>query len=73
MGSEKFLRHFGTNIREMRIKKGWTHKELALHSGLPASLIASVEKGQTEISLRVILQLMEGLGYTDDELLTSNI
>jgi transcriptional regulator with XRE-family HTH domain len=73
MGSEKFLRKFGIKIRELRIKKGWTRKDLARHAGLSAGLISSVEKGRMDISLRIILQLMEGLGYTDDELLTSNI
>ena len=73
MGSEKFLRQFGIKIRELRIKKGWTCKDLARHSGLSADLISSIEKGRIEISLKIILQLMEGLGYTDDELLTSNI
>jgi transcriptional regulator with XRE-family HTH domain len=73
MGNEKFLNHFGKNIRELRIKKGWTRENLARHSGLSPSLIASVEKGKVEVSLKIILQLMEGLGYTDDELLISNI
>ena len=73
MSRHKFLNHFGTNVRELRIKKGWTRKELARHSGLAPNLIASVEKGEVEISLKMILQLMEGLGYTDDELLVNNI
>lgn len=73
MGSEKFLMQFGIKIRELRIKRGWARKDLARHSGLSAVLISSIEKGQVDISLRIILQLMEGLGYTDDELLTSNI
>ncbi len=73
MGSEKFTRRFGANIHDLRIKRGWTRKELAHHSGLSPALIAVVEKGHADISLRIILQLMEGLGYTDDESLTSNI
>jgi transcriptional regulator with XRE-family HTH domain len=73
MGSEKFLKQFGIKIRELRIKKGWARKDLARHSGLSVNLISSVEKGRMDISLKIILQLMEGLGYTDDELLTSNI
>ena len=73
MGSEKFLRRFGTNIHDLRIKKGWTRKELAHHAGLPTELIGFIEKGQTGISLKMILQLMEALGYTDDEMLTNNI
>lgn len=73
MGSRNFLKHFGTNVHDLRVKKGWTRKDLAFHSGLTPELIAFVEKGRAHISLKIILQLMEALGYTDDEALTSHL
>ena len=73
MGSEKFLKHFGANIHDLRIKKGWTRKELARHAGLSEQLITVIERGRAGISLKIILQLMEALGYTDDEALTKNL
>ncbi len=50
----KFLRRFGANIRRMRMKRGWTRKEVADHTGFSLEWIVAIEKGRLEVDLKKV-------------------
>lgn len=59
---------FGQRVRDGRIARGWTQERLAEVTGLHATYVASVERGERNISLRNILRLAEGLDIGPEEL-----
>jgi len=53
---------FGNRVREMRLRLGWTQKDLALASGLTQSAIGNYESGQrVEPSGQALVGLAEAL------------
>jgi transcriptional regulator with XRE-family HTH domain len=60
---------FGQRLRELREQEGLTQDRLAKRSGLHASAIARLERGQHEPLLSTILSLARGLHVSPGELL----
>lgn len=54
---EKILRNFGTRIKKLRIKKGWSQEELGDRAGLHRTYIGSIERSERNISLLNIERL----------------
>lgn len=63
----KFLRRFGANIRRMRLKKGWTRKELSDHTGISPEWIVAIEKGRQDVDLKMVHRLVEALSPASGE------
>lgn len=45
---------FGRRIRQLRIKRGWTQIDMAVHTGLGRVFISDLERGKKEPCLRSI-------------------
>lgn len=54
----------GTRLRRLRAEKGLTLAEAAEASGLSASFISALERGNTGVSLAALFRLAEALGTT---------
>jgi transcriptional regulator with XRE-family HTH domain len=65
------LKDFGHRVRELRLARGVTQEELALHCQLDRSYIGQVERGERNISLINIHKIAAGLGVPAHELLTA--
>jgi XRE family transcriptional regulator, regulator of sulfur utilization len=60
---------FGRRLRELREREGLTQDGLAKRSGLQASVIGRLERGEHEPLLSTVLSLMRGLDVSPGELL----
>ena len=61
-------KRFGDRVRRLRQKKGWTQDEFADFSGFHRAYIGTVERGETNISLRNVQILAKSLGVKMAEL-----
>jgi transcriptional regulator with XRE-family HTH domain len=55
-------KRFGDRVRQLRLKRGWTQDEFADISGFHRAYIGTVERGETNISLRNVQTLAKALG-----------
>jgi len=60
---------FGERLRGMRIRRGWTQTDLAVHSGLGRPFISNIENGRREPCLRSLRDLAETFGMTVSQLM----
>lgn len=60
---------FGSTIRSLRAEREWTQEDLAERSGLTATYVGQVERGDKVPSLTVVLKLARGLGVNPAQLL----
>jgi len=51
------LNSFGTRLRELRSKRGWTLEELACRSGLSKAFLSRLESGGRQASIAAVLTL----------------
>jgi transcriptional regulator with XRE-family HTH domain len=65
---EEELRQLGLRVRKMRRRQQLTTRELAARAGLSASLVNSVELGNTSASVSSLRRLASGLGIPLAEL-----
>lgn len=61
---------FGNNLRNLRISKGFTQRELGLYSGVNHSLINRIENGDTSPHLITARRIAKGLRLNPDERLS---
>lgn len=61
-GAPAFLRRFGGVIREERITKGLSQKELALRVGMKQPDISRIEEGKKNVTLFTLMRLCKVLG-----------
>jgi transcriptional regulator with XRE-family HTH domain len=61
-------KRFGDRVRQLRTKKGWTQDEFADVSGFHRAYIGTVERGETNISVRNVETLAKALGVKIAEL-----
>lgn len=66
------LQELGNRIRETRKALGWTQEDLADNAGIDRSYIGSVERGERNLTFKVLCQICEALGC-DVAALTSGI
>jgi len=60
---------FGSRIRRLREKRGWTQVYLAEHTGLGSVYISQLEHGKKEPGLRTVEILAIGFELTPSQLL----
>ena len=54
-------------LRELRIEKGITHKQLSDDIGVPVRTISRWEKGESDMLLKIAIKLAEYFEVTLDE------
>ncbi len=62
------LADFGNRVREARLQRQWTQRDLAERCGLGQSEIWSIESGQRDIRLTTFIALKEALELPASEL-----
>lgn len=45
---------FGKKIRKLRIERGWTQTDLAVHTGIGRPFLSNLENGRREPCLRLV-------------------
>ena len=48
---------FGNKIKDLRIQKGYSQEELANRAGIDRTYISDIEKGERNVSLKIIEKL----------------
>jgi len=66
------LEELGNRIREKRKARGWTQEDLADNAGIDRSYIGGVERGQRNLTFKVLCQICEAM-RCDVAALTQNI
>lgn len=59
---------FGKQLRELRLKKGWTQEELADKAGMHFTYIGQIERGVRNPSLINLHKLAKALGISAGKL-----
>ena len=55
------LEKLGNRIREQRKARGWTQEELADNAGIDRSYIGGVERGERNLTFKVLCQICKAL------------
>lgn len=53
---------FGFQVRKLRIKRGWSQEELAQRASRHWTYIGGIERGERNVTLKVIADLAHALG-----------
>jgi len=72
MKDESLRKAFGTRLRQMRIQKAWSQKELALKLGVKLSIFTKYEMGLHLPAPEKLIELSELFTTTVDYLLTGD-
>lgn len=56
------LKILGERIREKRKSLGWTQEELADYAGIDRSYIGGVERGERNLTFKVLCEICRALG-----------
>jgi transcriptional regulator with XRE-family HTH domain len=59
---------FGTRVRELRKKNGYSQEEFADHVGMHRTYLGGLERGERNPTLTIIMRLAAGLKITISEL-----
>lgn len=59
---------FGRALRELRVARDLSQEELAFRAGLHRNYVGACERGEINLSLRVMLQFANGLQVTLSEI-----
>lgn len=63
-----FLLLFGKNLETYRKKNKLSYRELAQNCDLDHSYISKIEKGEVNVTLETLLELMKGLNISAKDL-----
>ncbi len=69
--ASSYLTAIGTAVRAHRERRGWSRRELALHSGVSERFLAQLETGAGNISLLRFAEVAHALGTTPSVLLAA--
>lgn len=58
----RILERFGAQVRELRVKRGWTQEELGERAQRHWTYIGGIERGERNITLLVIEDIARALG-----------
>jgi transcriptional regulator with XRE-family HTH domain len=58
----------GKRSRALRLSKGWTQVEMAVHLGINRGHLSDIERGKREIGLLMLQVIAKGLDTTMDKL-----
>jgi len=64
----EFLQKFGKRLGEIKTEKGLSYRKIADNCNLDHSYISKIEKGETNITLETVLELIKGLNVQPKEL-----
>lgn len=64
---------FGAALKEQRLKRKMTQRQLAERSDLDETYVSLLERGLRQPSLKVFIKLGEGLGVTAESLLKGTL
>ena len=56
------LKLFGSRVRQLRSERGWTQEELGEKAGRHWTYIGGIERGERNVTLRVISDVARALG-----------
>lgn len=70
--NETVLQELGNRIREKRKARGWTQEDLADNASIDRSYIGGVERGERNLTFKVLCQICEAL-HCDVAALTKGI
>lgn len=68
MKSSKIRRDFGTRVRELRTKQGFSQETFADAVGLHRTYIGTVERGEQNVSIDNISKIAKALGVSLQQL-----
>jgi transcriptional regulator with XRE-family HTH domain len=63
------VEQFGANVRQARLRRGWTQEDLAHATGLATVQISRIERGRREVRLTTLLRLLRALEVSPARLL----
>lgn len=64
------IKSFGNKIKDLRIQKGYSQEELANRAGIDRTYISDIEKGERNVSLKIIEKLAISFEMEIHELFT---
>ena len=67
------LKLVGQRIKEIRKSKGMTQADLAKAANMAASNVSELENGKTQIQLLTLINIIEGLQASADDILRPNV
>ncbi|MBS0153383.1 MAG: helix-turn-helix transcriptional regulator [Nitrospira sp.] len=53
---------FGKRVRQLRSRKGWTQEQLAERTGRHWTYIGGIERGERNVTIKVIADIARALG-----------
>lgn len=59
----------GSNIKALRLQRGWTLDELAERAGVSRAMLSDIERDAKNPTIKVVCQIAETFGYTVSQLL----
>jgi MerR family transcriptional regulator, light-induced transcriptional regulator len=65
---KEYLKELGRRVRELRVQRAWTQEQLAEASKLTRGFIVSVEGGNQNVSIDVVVRLANALGISPENL-----
>lgn len=65
----KFIKAFGSNLRNVRKEKGFSQEDLAYASDIPINQIGRIERGEVNTTISTILVISKALKIHYKELL----
>lgn len=60
--TDQYIEQLGQRIRDQRKSVGWTQEELADHAKIDRSYIGGVERGERNLTFKVLCHICEALG-----------
>lgn len=66
------MEKFGTIIKDRRKSLGITQRELALLAGVSVNTLTKIERGESNPSLKVVMNILNTLGLQIDISIKSN-
>lgn len=66
-----FKQHYeliGNNVREIRIKKGWTQEDLANRCSVNSAKISKIENAREDFMLSTLIEIANALNVTLKEI-----
>lgn len=66
--TDQYLKEFGQNIRDLRLKTGLSQEKFALKIGMDRTYYASVESGKRNVSLLNIKKIADGFDVSVGQL-----
>lgn len=56
-------RKLGMLLRQLRAHKGFSQQGFARHAGIDRSYYAKIERGEAEVSLKILQRVAKGFGF----------